>query len=202
MNKFLSTAKSTVGFTLIELLVVIGILGILAAALVATIDPFEQLRKAEDANIENAEIEFINAVIRYYTINSGYPWYGINVGGDECAGAQDDDEEYELPATSLDTWIDATGAIPGGCLDVLIESGELKESFAGAEGILDEIWVFQEPGSTGVTACYDPGSKAKTENAETKYTTVVNAVAGTGDATECVGTSNGANESCFRCTSG
>ena len=32
------------GFTLIELLVVIGILGILATSLIATIDPFEQLR--------------------------------------------------------------------------------------------------------------------------------------------------------------
>ena len=36
------------GFTLIELLIVIAILGILAIALLATLDPFEQLRKSRD----------------------------------------------------------------------------------------------------------------------------------------------------------
>ena len=45
MRNYLSRLfKNSKGFTLIELLVVIGILGVLAAALIATIDPFEQIK--------------------------------------------------------------------------------------------------------------------------------------------------------------
>jgi len=38
--------RQNIGFTLMELLIVIGVLGILAAGLLAAIDPFEQLKKA------------------------------------------------------------------------------------------------------------------------------------------------------------
>jgi prepilin-type N-terminal cleavage/methylation domain-containing protein len=65
MKKYLSTFKTQAGFTLIELLVVIGILGILAAALIATIDPFEQLKKANDSSVKNVAVEFVNSNIRY-----------------------------------------------------------------------------------------------------------------------------------------
>lgn len=204
MNKILSTAKSTVGFTLIELLVVIGILGILAAALVATIDPFEQLKKASDANIENAEIEFINATIRYYTINGGFPWYGIDVGGDECAAPIADDLEYELPLTRVSSWATNGVANAGECLDILIDAGELKPSFAGAEGILSEIYVSET--GTAVTACYNPGSKAKTEEAATNWMPTPNngdhpTTALAADDANCAAL-GGANTECYRCTSG
>jgi prepilin-type N-terminal cleavage/methylation domain-containing protein len=75
--------KSSKGFTLIELLVVIGILGVLAAALVATIDPFEQLKKATDANVKNTAVEFIDANIRYFTTHNAMPW----VNDPSCAGS-------------------------------------------------------------------------------------------------------------------
>jgi len=52
--------------------------GILAAALIATIDPFEQLNKAQDANVKNTLTEFINANIRYYTTHSALPWNDAN----------------------------------------------------------------------------------------------------------------------------
>ena len=42
------------GFTLIELLVVIGIMAVIAAGVVALIDPLEKTRQANDANVQNA----------------------------------------------------------------------------------------------------------------------------------------------------
>lgn len=42
------------GFTLIELLVVIGIMAVIAAGVVALIDPLEKTRQANDANAQNA----------------------------------------------------------------------------------------------------------------------------------------------------
>ncbi len=197
----LSNAKRSAGFTLIELLVVIGILGILAAALVATIDPFEQLKKANDANVENAEIELINATIRYYTIHGGFPWDSAGStgnGGTDCAGINTTPTSVvDLPPLTLNS-VQFTP-----CLQDLVDNGELKASFMGATGVLGKISVFEN--TTEVTTCYDPESKSKTEDKETKYTTVANADAGTVDVTTCVGTGTaGTNvvETCVKCTSG
>ncbi|HVA96274.1 MAG TPA: type II secretion system protein GspG [Candidatus Acidoferrales bacterium] len=61
------------GFTLIELLVVLGILGILAAALLATINPVAQLEKSNDAR-RKADLESIqHALELYYQDTGGYP---------------------------------------------------------------------------------------------------------------------------------
>lgn len=170
------------GFTLIELLVVIGILGILATALVATIDPFEQLRKAQDSNTKNAAVEFLNANLRYYTTHNAMPWAADVDGGYVGCGNND--------GTISDQVLNA----PGGeeCLTALIEDGELKQGFADATNITQEIYV--SGGDNTVTACYDPQSKSGQNDANTKYTS-----AGV-ETTGCV-SQGGNDESCFYCTS-
>lgn len=61
------------GFTLIELLVVLGILGILAAALLAAINPIAQLQKSNDAR-RKADLESLQRALElYYQDNGGYP---------------------------------------------------------------------------------------------------------------------------------
>src|SRR6476619_6900438 len=86
MKSLISLIKksSSRGFTLIELLVVIGILGIMAAALVATIDPFEQLKKANDSDLQNEAVEFAGANVRYYTTHNALPWWTVANGGAAC----------------------------------------------------------------------------------------------------------------------
>jgi len=204
MNKILSATRKSAGFTLIELLVVIGILGILAAALVATIDPFEQLKKANDANVENAEIELINAAIRYYTIHGGFPWDSAGStgnGGTDCA----DINTSPTSANDLTTPLALNSATFTDCLQDLVDNGELKSSFMDATGLLGKIYIFER--GTEVTTCYNPESKSKTEDKETKYTSVANAAAATPvvDTAVCVGvgtSENHDNEDCFKCTSG
>jgi general secretion pathway protein G len=61
------------GFTLIELLVVIGILGILAAALLATINPVAQLQKSNDARRKSDLESMQRALELYYNDNGKYP---------------------------------------------------------------------------------------------------------------------------------
>ena len=61
------------GFTLIELMVVIGIIGVLAAGLVATINPFTQFAKARDAR-RKSDLKTITTLLNeYYNDNSKYP---------------------------------------------------------------------------------------------------------------------------------
>ncbi len=169
-------------FTLIELLVVIGILGILAAALVATIDPFEQLNKASDANSKNTAVEFLNANLRYYTTHSAMPW--------GSAGANCMNGTYTLSAQNL-----TAGSMYSSCLGVLITEGELKPSFTTATGILQNLYATETGGN--ITMCYKPLSKSQQRDVNTKYNSD-----GTAHATCAGGPNNpvGPSATCYWCT--
>src|SRR4030043_1642877 len=67
------------GFTLIELLIVIALLGALAVGLLATIDPFEQLKKGRDTATRNSVSEIYNSLLRYYATKAGFPWGGTAI---------------------------------------------------------------------------------------------------------------------------
>lgn len=150
MKSLLNIFKSTAGFTLIELLVVIGILGILASALVATIDPFEQLNKAQDSNLKNATVEFLNANVRYFTTHNAMPWDSTGAGCNSAA----------LPAgTAVSAMADCTTA--------LIDEGELKQGFATYNG-LSKIFVTADS-NNNVVGCFEPSSKSQQKDALTIY---------------------------------
>ena len=169
------------GFTLIELLVVIGILGILATALIATIDPFEQLRKAQDSNVKNAAVEYLNANLRYYTTHNNMPW------GDPLTGG------YDGCGTGTGTISEVLLSDPVGeeCLTALVQDGELKPGFIESTNITREIYVSGT--DNAVTACYEPQSKSGQNDPTTRYTA---------DGVETTGckSQGGAND-CYYCTS-
>lgn len=142
---------SGAGFTLIELLVVIGILGVLAAALVATIDPFEQLKKASDANVKNTAVEFIDANIRYYTTHNQMPWAPAGCLGANAAGTANG---TLYPALT-------------NCLASLVNDGEIKAAFTTVTGVLSAIIV--NGSSQDVTACFQPQSRAQRNDPNTKF---------------------------------
>ena len=137
------------GFTLMELLIVIGVLGILAVGLMAAIDPFEQLKKARDANNRNASIELMNGFTRYYATHGEFPWnldVPINCNGEDTSGDP--------------------GSISGGvievqtmtaCVAALEEDGELKEDFL--ENIASDVYVASED-DTSIRVCFAPEGKA------------------------------------------
>jgi prepilin-type N-terminal cleavage/methylation domain-containing protein len=136
------------GFTLIELLIVIALLGTLAVALLAAIDPFEQFKKGTDTGVRNTTQEFYNAAIRYYANRSGWPtdW---EITPADLYGPE-----------SLDT---------AGFTTALISAGELKANFNEiAQDQLDDIYVSIQ-GST-LLACFTPTSKSlQSADKNTKY---------------------------------
>lgn len=193
MKKLLKALKYQKGFTLIELLVVIGILGILAAALIATIDPFEQLRKADDSKIKNMVVEFQNANVRYYTTHSSFPWNdesaitaGTNTGcTDLSAGAGD--PTIGLTLTDMQDCVDNSSFS-------LVADGELKSSFTTNTNDLDKIYVTWDDASpTELIVCFSPVSKSQKTSPETVYDQY-------GDANaSCDGTAQ-PDGTCFWCT--
>ncbi len=150
--------KLNKGFTLIELLVVIGILGILAAALVATIDPFEQLKKASDTNTQNALVEYIDAITRYYTTHTAYPWDPVLNNGAACNAGGVPDGTKALNDPDMVT-----------CTTALTGDNELKAAFTSSTS-LPLIFVSYDSGTNQTTGCYAPQSKSQLHNANTHWT--------------------------------
>lgn len=144
-------------------MVVIGVLGIIAAGLLATIDPLEQLRKGADSNKKEASVELVNAITRYYATKGAMPWATVANGGDNCNGGT-------APSA---TKVSASGMGSGAndCLTVLTNQGELKSTFIAQTQITDKLYVTQLGSSSPTIAvCFDPESKSDSKRAETKYT--------------------------------
>jgi type IV pilus assembly protein PilE len=174
------------GFTLIELLVVLGILGILAAALLAAINPVEQLRKAQDASLEELASQYVSATARYYSTNNAYPWYTVANGGTLCNGA----------TGTAPSNVALTNATFTACTTVFVNSGELKSSFNNATNLGSAS--ISSPGgqaptdTSSVAVCFQPQSHSVQANPNTKYTSTG------GAGLNCLGT-GGTSTTCYWC---
>lgn len=169
--------KTTKGFTLIELLIVISLLGALAVGLLATVDPFEQLKKGTDTSIRNTTSELYNSFIRYYAVKNAMPW------------------TTDLTGMSASN-VSMTGASTG-YLNKVIDAGELKPEFIQlAGGGLDSIFVTSTADVNGVrqnvSVCFLPGSKSFANESNSKYAT------DGGLDTGCKGT-GGTAKTCYWC---
>lgn len=166
------------GFTLIELLIVIALLGALAVGLLATVDPFEQLKKGTDTSTRNTVSELYNSFIRYYSVKNAMPW----TAGISALAASDDKMTDE-----------STGYIHS-----VITAGELKTDFIQlAGGSLDSIYITSTADSLGlynnVAVCFAPKSKSFANDTNAKYMSD-SQLGGTG---VCKGT--GGTADCFWC---
>lgn len=176
IKQFFQHQTASKGFTLLELLIVIGILGILAAALIATIDPFQQIKKAQDTNLKNLANEFVQASTSYYTNHSALPWDPAASGGGDCNGGTATLDKAKL--STLNT-----------CVTLLVTEGELKSGFSN-QSALSNLYITNPSGTGGTTiACFLPQSNAQQRDANTKYnqdgTDGGNACISQGGATAC-----------------
>lgn len=166
------------GFTLIELLIVIALLGTLAVALLAAIDPFEQFRKGTDTAVRNTAQEYYNALIRFYAQRSSWPTTFPKITPDGTG--------FPLSTTDFITGV--------------IEAGELKSNFLEiASDQLSKIYVARA-GESQLLVCFQPQSKSfQKADKNTKYGSVSFSSASTGatpstDIGTCSSTS-----SCYWC---
>ena len=162
------------GFTLMELLIVIGVLGILAAGLLAAIDPFEQLKKARDTNNRSAAIELLQSSQRYYATHGYLPWKkpGAGAGTYACTGTSigrlrpaTDETTYPFSAISLPPQT-TSGDIYDCLTDTLIPDGEIKSTFF--QGLATTLYVYSGS-KTRVGVCFVPEGKSNRTDTQTKY---------------------------------
>ncbi len=155
------------GFTLMELLIVIGVLGILAAGLLAAIDPFEQLKKARDSNYRSGAIELLQSLQRYYANHGYFPWRNT---GSACATAATTALAPTGTPTSLSAQMVKVGlnqdSLVDTCIADLVADGELKTTFK--QGLNTTIYVSSWTKSDA-RVCFAPESKSVRNDTQTAF---------------------------------
>jgi len=117
------------GFTMIELLIVIAVLGILAVAVLASINPIEQINRGRDTGSRSDAEQLISAIDRYYAAKGFYPWMTNGVSVNTTT------DSSGTPSTGNLLLLDSpTVTVGADALDILtlLSSGgaaELKSSF-------------------------------------------------------------------------
>jgi len=151
--------KNLLGFTLIELLIVIALLGALAVALLAALDPLEQIRKGTDTGIRNTVAEIHGGAIRYSALKNGVLPFG-----------RTGTIEWFLMATLGSISEDGSTFIQN-----IIDAGELKTDFMRLAGSqLDRIYLTGVNGGADstdykVAVCYAPQAKSFKADLNTKF---------------------------------
>jgi prepilin-type N-terminal cleavage/methylation domain-containing protein len=143
------------GFTMIELLVVIAVIGVLAVAVLSSINPIEQINKGRDTRTRSDAAQLINAVDRYYAIHEVYPWNTATTEYPAPLAVDEPDEAFSFLA------LGTPGRAAWGWVDVLETTGEVKSGFTNRLVQDDAVSIFKE-GTTNATmyACFMPTSLA------------------------------------------
>ena len=153
--------KKLQGFTLIELLIVIALLGALAVALLAALDPFEQLKKGTDTGVRNTVAEIQGAIIRYYGVKNQMPWCVAS----DCTTWRDSLTSQDLPVDGV-----KASDIPNTIIEISA-AGELKADFSTLAGAtnMGKIRLFGGNTTLKVEVCYKPTAKSFINDPNTKF---------------------------------
>ena len=171
------------GFTLVELLIVIALLGVLAAAVLAAINPLEQANRARDTRMRSDASQLLAATDRYFVTQNEFPWVtsGDAINNDAAYGfANAQDDGVGICA--------AAGCAGSGNDGSLILNNELKTEFRNrdfAKATIDTemLYVGKATGaSSSIYACWVPKSKSERQKADKTLSVGSTSL---GDATDC-----------------
>lgn len=158
----MTARKFSLGFTLVELLIVIALLGVLAAAVLAAINPLEQANRARDTRMRSDSSQLLAAIDRYFVSIEEFTWV---TSGD----AANNDTAYGM-ISAKDDGIGICSTATGCAADGnLITTNELKTEFrnrdfaqAADTDFANLLYVTKAAGaSSSVYTCFVPASKSE-----------------------------------------
>jgi len=156
------------GFTMIELLIVIAVLGILAVAVLAAINPIEQINRGKDTGSRSDSEQLLSAIDRYYASKGYYPW---------TVGATSTNTATYTGANPAFTELDSATVTVGGDGEELLTniatggSSEVKQSFVTRITTTgyNYLQIYNDGDVTSSTyVCFTPKSASFREEAWTR----------------------------------
>lgn len=179
MKKILPRIKSQLAFTMIELLIVIAILGILAVAVLAAINPVEQINRGRDTGTRSDAEQLLSAIDRYYAYKGYHPWQtSPNDAGALAWRGVSGDSQITHGETTIPAWMEigdacsvldklSNGNADGSCDG----TNEIKRSFVTkvTENDYNHLFVYAQ-GRSGdsVYVCFEPQSEGFKDEASTR----------------------------------
>lgn len=171
MKIFSALRSRAAGFTMIELLIVIAILGILAVAVLAAINPIEQINRGRDTGTRSDAEQLISAIDRFNAFKGYNPW--VTNPGDDFTQALvllEPSNPWEVNGlvgcTVLERLSIGDGAVAG-----CDGTDELKTSFTqrvmGSGYNYLSVYNGGQPGNS-TYVCFEPKSKAFMDEAITR----------------------------------
>ena len=154
---------------MIELLVVIAVIGVLAVAVLSSINPIEQINKGRDTRTRSDAAQLINAIDRYFSIHETYPWNTDNADVGYTAPTADYQDEFIYDETGLSGLTNSVNTWDW--VDVLADTAEVKSGFTNRLKTDDGTdYVLYKPGTANATlySCYLPASNAFRVEAKTR----------------------------------
>lgn len=166
---------------MIELLIVIAILGILAVAVLAAINPIEQINRGRDTGSRSDSEQLLSAIDRFYAYKGYYPWV-TNPNNDSALAWRgvSGDVAIVIPSGSIDAWEDDAVATPCFVLDKISDgnadgscpgTNEVKRSFTDkvVKPDYNHLYVyFSGDAGSSLYVCFKPQSGAMQEEAATR----------------------------------
>ena len=143
------------GFTMVELLVVISIIGILATAVLAAINPGEQLAKGRDTRRKADAATLLGAQDRFLSTFGCYAWQWDTTTA-ACDTATD--LTHQAADDASFTTANAGDGITG-VNEELMNKEELKIQFSDRATVQDaELWMTVD-GNGQLSVCFEPESQ-------------------------------------------
>lgn len=172
------------GFTMIELLIVIAILGILAVAVLAAINPIEQINRGRDTGTRSDAEQLLGAIDRFYAFQGYNPWLS---GATDLSGAGTNQTGIDWIRIEPLTWNTAPSLSDSvGCAflaklgsdtakdpECNTVAGELKDAFVNkiTGSSYNHLYIYNrgDSGSDSTYVCFNPASDAFKQEIVSKY---------------------------------
>jgi len=141
---------------MIELLIVIAVLGVLAVAVLATINPIEQINRGRDTGQRSDAEQLLSAVDRYNATQGIWPWQTVQADDDAVAWGLVSTVEDTAGCLLLDKLAQGGGACTSG-------ADEVKASFTSRlrGGTYNPLYMeFGGEAGESVYVCFQPQSGA------------------------------------------